>query len=488
MPGVNYFCRIVVAALGAALLFCVPARALAATEVSIRIDTTSAGQPISPVFSGLSYETSLVLPDKDGKYYFRADNQPLLNLYKTFGIRHIRIGGNFSDKPTVPIPVEADIDQLFAFAHAAGVKVIYTLRLKGQPDAHLMAPIAKYILDHYGENLDCFAIGNEPSIYYKNAYETYREVWGRFMQQIVAVAPTAMFCGPNTDRNYEWAVHFADDFGPTGRIKEINEHAYVGLTARKWVSPDPDLNAKLNAEARDLMLSDQWVKLYQGVYNGFVPAVLADKLPYRLEETNTFFNGGVKGASDTFTAALWALDYMYWWAEHDASGLNFHTGDTVAAGQEVTPCRYAAYWSTPAGYDAHPLGYGVAAFSLGGHGNLLPTTVQTPGIHLTAYAVAGDDGAIYLTIVNKEHGDGAQDAAVSITLPDQFTHGAESALVVAGGDIAATSGVTLGGASIAADGTWAGSWSDLPAVGQAGHFTLSVPAASAAVFKFSGAR
>jgi hypothetical protein len=471
-----------------AWILCVPMCLRAATDVTIGIDTTAAGKPISPVFAGFSYETSLVLPDKDGNYYFRADNQPLLNLYKTLGIKHIRVGGNFSDKPTVPIPVIADIDSLFSFAHAAGVKVVYTIRLKGQPDASHMAPIAKYILDHYSANLDCFAIGNEPSIYYKNAYETYREVWGKFMQQIVAVAPAAMFCGPNTDRNYEWAVHFANDFGATGRIKEINEHAYVGLTARKWVSPDPDQNAKLNAEARDLMLSDNWVKLYQGVYDGFVPAVLGDKLPYRLEETNTFFNGGVKGASDTFTASLWALDYLYWWAEHDASGINFHTGDTVAAGQEVTPCRYAAYWSTPTGYEAHPVGYGIAAFSLGGHGNLLPTTVQSaPAIHLTAYAVAGDDGAIYLTIVNKEHGEAAQDAAVSITLPDKFTHGAESALVVAGGDIASTTGVTLGGASIADDGTWNGAWADLPAPPQAGHFTLTVPAASAAVFKFNAA-
>src|ERR1700722_10985310 len=323
-----------------------PARAPAASPVTVTIQTTAAGTPISPVFAGFSYETSLVLPGKDGKYYFRADNQPLLNLYKTLGIKHIRIGGNFSDKPTVPIPGKADIDSFFAFAHAANVKVVYTLRLKGQTDAHVMAPVAKYIMDHYAGDLDCFAVGNEPSIYYKS-YDTFKDVWGKFMNQIVAVAPGAMFCGPNTDRHYEWAAHFADDFAGTGKIKEINEHAYVGLTARKWVSPDPQRDAELTAQARDLMLSDDWVKLYQGVYDGFVPAVLADKLPYRMEETNTFFNGGVKDASDTFTAALWALDYMYWWASHGAGGINFHTGDTVAAGQDVTPCRYAGYWSAP---------------------------------------------------------------------------------------------------------------------------------------------
>jgi hypothetical protein len=462
-----------------------PSFALAASPVTMTVQTESAGLPISPVFEGFSYETSLVLPDKDGKYYFRADNQPLLNLYKTLGIKHIRIGGNFSDKPTVPIPEQADVDSLFAFARAANVKVVYTLRLKGQKNADAMAAIAKHIVDNYSDNLDCFAIGNEPSIYYKNAYDTYRDVWGNFMRQIVAVTPAALFCGPNTDRNYEWAVHFADDFGKSGHIKEINEHAYVGLTAKKWVSTDPARNAELNAQARDLMLSDAWVKLYQGVYDGFVPQVQADKLPYRLEETNSFFNGGVKGASDTFTAALWALDYMYWWASHGADGINFHTGDTVAAGQEVTPCRYAAYWSTPTGYEAHPVGYAVAAFNLGGHGTLLPTAQSGETLNLRTYAAAAPDGSLYVTIINMEHGSTGRDAAVTLAVPTDFTHASSATLSVLGNDIAATSGETLGGAAIANDGTWNGGFTDLPTSPEAGHCVVQVPAASAVVVRLT---
>lgn len=457
--------------------------------VTVTVDAASAGKPISPVFAGLSYETSLVLPDSGGKYYFRPDNQPLLNLYKTLGVRSLRVGGNFSDKPTVPIPGLRDIDSLFAFAAAANVKVVYTLRLKGQTDGTSMGRIAAYIMDHYAANVDCFAIGNEPSVYYKNAYPKYKAVWGAFLQQVAAQAPTAMFCGPNTDRNYEWAEDFADDFVQTGKIKEINEHSYVGLSAKKWTSTDADEEEKLQAGARDLMLSDHWQELYQGVYDGFVPAVLADKLPYRLEETNSFFNGGVRGASDTFTAALWALDYMYWWADHDAAGINFHTGDTVAAGQDVTPCRYAAYWSTPTGYDAHPVGYAIAAFNLGGHGTLLPAKVESAdSVHLRAHVVKGDDGAMYVTIINMEHGSDAHDADMTLSVPQDFTHASEMAMSVPGGDISATSGETLGGAAIGDDGTWNGSWTDLPSASTGpGQFKLIVPAASAAVFKLTGA-
>jgi hypothetical protein len=204
-----------------------------------------------------------------------------------------------------------------------------------------------------------------------------------------------------------------------------------------------------------------------------------------LEETNSFFNGGVKGASDTFTAALWALDYMYWWASHGADGINFHTGDTVAAGQDVTPCRYAAYWSTPTGYDAHPVGYAVAAFNLGGHGALLPTAQSGETLNLRTYATAASDGSLYVTIINMEHGSTGRDAAMTLAVPTDFAHASTATLSVPGNDIAATSGETLGGAAIANDGTWNGGFADLPTSPEAGHCIVQVPAGSAVVVRLT---
>jgi hypothetical protein len=58
-------------------------------------------------------------------------------------------------------------------------------------------------------------------------------------------------------------------------------------------------------------------------------------------------------------------------ADHRASGINFHTGDKVAAGEESAPCRYAAYLSVPGGYEVHPVGYAIKTFDLGGHGTLI---------------------------------------------------------------------------------------------------------------------
>jgi len=38
---------------------------------------------------------------------------------------------------------------------------------------------------------------------------------------------------------------------------------------------------------------------------------------------------------DTLASSLWALDFLYWWASHDAAGINCHTGDKVAANEEL---------------------------------------------------------------------------------------------------------------------------------------------------------
>ena len=99
------------------------------TPVELTIDPSSATFMIPDDYLGLSFETASILPDSKGAYtYFRADNAPLITMFKTIGIKSLRIGGNTADRPGVKVPEPKDIDQVFAFAHAAGVKVIYTLR------------------------------------------------------------------------------------------------------------------------------------------------------------------------------------------------------------------------------------------------------------------------------------------------------------------------------------------------------------------------
>lgn len=464
----------------------------AQSPVTLTLDAARPGPAIPADFSGLSFEITQLLPNENGQHYFRPDNGPLLRLFRSLGIKNLRIGGNTSDRDVRRLPDEADLDSLFAFAKAADLKVIYCLRLhNGDPATD--ARVAKYITDHYAAELECFSIGQEPSAYpveavdrrpagermgaaaEKYRYEDYRDAWRKFAAAITAAVPDVKFCGPSVHNNGAWATRFMADFGSSNHVVLITEHLYPGGAGGKLPSPEI---------GRDRMLSDRFTAAYQKLYNGFAAAARSDGLPYRLEEVNNYFNGGATNVSNTFASALWGLDFMHWWAEHGAAGLNFHTGDKVAAGYELRPSRYTAYYTAANGYTVRPLGYGITAFGLGGHGRVLPLTLANPRqLNLAAYAVA-DGKDLYVTVINKEHGDSRRAAAVTIN-GAAFTRAQTVSLTAPGGDVAATTGITLGGAEIQNDGSWDGQWQDL-AVAKPGAITLKVPAGSASIIRLEG--
>jgi len=454
----------------------------AESPVTITLDPQHPGAAIAPDFFGLSFEASLLLPDANGLHYFRPDNLPLINLFHTLGIKNLRIGGNTSDRDVRRLPGEADLDSLYLFARAAGVKVIYCLRLhNGDPQAD--AAMVKYIMSHYTAQMDCFSIGQEPSAYPKPyLYSDYRDDWKKFADAIVAAVPDVKFCGPGVHNNADWARRFIADFGHSHRVVLITEHLYAGGAGGKV--PAPEIG-------RDRMLSDEFTGKYQNLYDGFVPMAISNGLPYRLEEVNNYFNGGATNVSNTFASALWGLDFMYWWAAHGAAGLNFHTGDRVAAGRTLQPSKYTAFFTTTNGYLVRPLGYGLKAFDLGGHGKFVPATISNPdNLNLSAYVVLGDDNDLYLTIINKEHGAAAHDARISIHQNSAGYQRSEVIFLSAPqNDIAATVGETLGGAPIQRDGSWDGTWTPLspPMIHNLadGVFLVRIPVASAAVVKLT---
>jgi Glycosyl hydrolase family 79 C-terminal beta domain/Glycosyl hydrolase family 79, N-terminal domain len=453
-------------------------------SVTLTLDLKKAGASVPPDFSGLSFEAALLLPAANGEHYFRSDNLPLIHLFHTLGIKSLRIGGNTSDRDAKRLPDDADLDSLFAFARAANVKVIYCLRLhNGNPQAD--AATAKYIMTHYADEMDCFSIGQEPSAYPRPySYFNYRKDWKKFADVIIAAVPDVKFCGPSVHNNAGWARRFITDFGRSNHVALITEHLYAGGSGNKVKTPEI---------GRDRMLSDEFTRKYQRLHDGFVPMALSNGLPYRLEEVNNYFNGGAKDVSNTFASALWGLDFMWWWAEHGAAGLNFHTGDRVAAGYALRPSKYTAFFSTTNGYIVRPLGYGIKAFDIGSHGRLIPTTLSNPeNINLSAYAVLGDNKNLYLTLINKQHDSSSQNVQVKVVLRDangSFTHEQAMYLNAPGNNVAATSGVTIGGAKIQRDGSWRGNWSQLDSSAVKNPtndvFLTKIPDASAAIIQLS---
>jgi hypothetical protein len=209
-----------------------------------------------------------------------------------------------------------------------------------------------------------------------------------------------------------------------------------------------------------------------------------------MNEGSSFSKGGALGASDTYSASLWILDYLYWWAHHSASGLNFHTGEKVIPGTvgPDKPNVYTSLTSSASGYTILPPGYGIKMFELGGHGDLLPVQVEKnkEKVNLVAYGVMESPGVVNVTLINREYGSKGKAAEVELEVGKSVEKAETITMSQRDGDIAQVDGVTVGGAKFDEDGVWSGNWTDL-IQGVEGKkkekLKIEVPSATAVVLK-----
>ncbi len=516
LPRRNRLRPLVIAAIGGVLLAGCALVDAAPPAVTLTVNTAKHSYAVPTDFSGLSFETGSERPGNGNVlgYLFSPGDTRLVTLFQNLGIQSLRMGGGSVDDETPPgIGPDgyAGIDSLFQFAQAAGVHVIYSLRLLDpakSPVPNLKATdaaIAAHIWSKYRSLVSALAIGNEPdwnSYHHSDpritGYPSYLADWRAFAAAILTAAPGARFVGPDTGAytpltyydGESWTQLFADAEKGSGIIAAVTQHDYVGGGPGTTTAQ----------QAIDNMLSPQWVNgttiaqgpqgpstytPYPWLYAHNLAPVLQAGLPYRITEANDYLTG-VPGASNSFASALWALDYMHWWAEHGAAGVNFHNKqwlytDTIVPNPD--PC--AAFCG---GFRTAPKGYGIKAFSVGGHGYVLPLTVGNPqGKDVTAYAV-GAGGVVYVTIINKIQGSAASGGVtVSVQTPGLSVANAAEMVMTDGhpGDAALTT-ATLGGAPITATGRWLGVWTPLPPE-RDGRLTLTVPGTTAVVLKLRAA-
>jgi hypothetical protein len=205
-------------------------------------------------------------------------------------------------------------------------------------------------------------------------------------------------------------------------------------------------------------------------------AVTANRISdgYRIAETNSFYNHGTPGVSDAFASALWVIDFLFTNAQHGSSGVNLHGGGAGQDGPEpfaYTPIEEANGVVT----GAQPIFYGMLFFTLAGTGTVYEVTASADNLNFTAYAVGQADGSTNVALVNK---DGVH--AVQATVDVGRALKAASAIYLEASSLAATTGVTLGGAPISPAGEWTfNSPRALPVSGNT--VTVTVPEASAAL-------
>ena len=463
-----------------ALMLIMPSPASAQTQpISVTVTTDVTNAEITPRFLGLSYESSMLLP-KDGHYYFDANDRALINIFQTLGIKSLRVGANAVDDPHIPVPQEKDIDALFAFARAADVKVIYSFRLKNGDPAD-SARLAAYIAAHYADVLDSFSVGNEPNFFLKT-YEAFFAQWKPHYDAILKAVPNAMFDGPSASGPY--ALALAKDLFADRHLAMVSDHYYF-LGSGRAAEKDPPAS-------RARFLANSIHRDYERDYAQTGAVLAAQGVPYRIDELNSCYNGGAKDSSDTFASTLWALDCLHWWAAHHILGMNFHTGESVGRDGTFGAANYAAFIHSQDGHGfiARPQAYALLAFTQAARGRPLELKLNAPtAANFDAYAYLDRDGSIYVTLIDKNYGDQAQPVSVSLQLGQNADAGKwqRMDLMQHDHDVAAKTGVTLGGAGVNPQGDWRGKWKKVKSV-DSGDLTFQVPPASATILRFSPAK
>ena len=129
--------------------------------------------------------------------------------------------------------------------------------------------------------------------------------------------------------------------------------------------------------------------------------------------------------------------------------------------------------------EARPEYYGLLLFALAGSGTLLETQLSAGGAPVTAYALRTASGGLNLIVVNK---DTSQNLALTIQTSQSIKTATSQTMT--GASLAATSGVTIQGALVNKDGSFAPtSAATLTASGT--RTTCNIPALSAALISIT---
>jgi hypothetical protein len=313
-----------------------------------------------------------------------------------------------------------------------------------------------------GDRLSAFQLCNEPDLFHKNGlrpvdydYRQFATEWRRYFRALRQRLPRALLAGPDTAGNNEWLLRFADE--QRHDVAFLTQHYYAegpptdpSMTIERLLSPSSRLEAEFDAVAA---------------------ARRRTGLPFRMAETNSCYQGGKPGVSDTFASALWASDLMYRLAQAGALGVNFHGGGYG---------WYAPVAGTRSnGFVARPIYYGMLLFAVAGVGRLVMTAMEGAADgSLAAYCVKTRDGTLKLVVFNRNL---AGPAALTVDAPGVKSASVLRLIAPRAGD---TADVTFGGSAVGNEGAWTPTVAESLAV-RRGSLTLSMPQASGALVTMS---
>jgi hypothetical protein len=377
--------------------------------------------------------------------------------------------------------VQAEIEPLVELAQA--VNVDYTLGVDLWNNSLPLAESeASAWINGIPNNLIyAIEIGNEPDVYPFNGARpstySYNQYLAQFQQWQTGVNNTTgnslNIIGPSFGSN--WWVPNAEPALAANTLTPavVSQHGYLGNVTQASGAAWPS----------DYLLYPSSATQNPTLFAGYAAAAHQAGRIFRMDEINSFYNGGVQGISTTFSSALWSIDTMFNFVNDGFDGVNWITAQgtnyqlfqfhsTVNGGMNVFSVTQVA-----------PLYYGLLVFSqmAGNNAQLLPVTTTT-NANVSIWATVDSTSSAHVIVINK---DKSATGNVQITLPG-YTTGTIRYLLAA--NYSAANGVTFGGQTFdgTPDGTIQGSLATTTITGKDGVFTVpNMPITSAALIDFN---
>ena len=137
-------------------------------------------------------------------------------------------------------------------------------------------------------------------------------------------------------------------------------------------------------------------------------------LLFRIGEINSIDHGGIKGISDGFSSALWAIDTMFEYANVGVDGVNWHG----LSGNDHSIFSFGVNQGTSGKVftlsRVNPLYYGLLLFRLAtAHDCALLPVATDSGPNLKVWATVDQNETVHVVIINKDKSFGG-DVVISV--------------------------------------------------------------------------
>jgi hypothetical protein len=458
----------------------------ARTYAWVTIHEAAPGRPVPSTFLGLSFELSSL-----GEVARLGERGNLVTLLRSLGSGVLRFGGVSADTQVAwtdaqtPRPAWAsqvigveDLKRLARLASASGWRVLLTIGLAHfEPQAAAReAEAARTIL---GPWLAGIEVGNEPNAYANHdlrgqpwTFSQYASQASRYIEAIAAQGGSRLpLAGPDVSGSpafLSWGAGEAVGLSPallTGHHYPLGCHDAPPPTVARLLSPTIRRNERMSTRR-------------------YMTAAAHAGIPFRLDETGSVSCGGRAGVSDTFGATLWAVDYIAHTMAAGMAGINFH--GNLANCRGYSPLCAASPAARQAGsLQAQPEWYALLLDrSLVGDEPLQSVVGWRHHANIDVVSTRAPDGTLHVLLVDDEP-PGSR--AVVTTVDTRRQLASASTLELRAPSLLATRGVTLGGVSVSANGTWSRPQTAKSVTTRGGTVTVVLSPSSAQLLTLSAA-